>query len=337
MVQYQSFSDVAGDSDSIAKLTSLRLPERLDGKSVLDIGCNEGFFCQEAWRRGAKRVVGLDNQPTYISRARQRDPHTEYHLFDWSDLQQLDETFDVILLLSALHYADDPRRLLRAAFRLVNPHGMLILECGVALGNEPKLVRVERPVGDVVHHPTLSMIESAFPAGVVRRIGPSVNQPGDQVRRFVFRVTRRKAIVMLIAGQGGSGKSTLAQQLQSDSVRVVSLDSLIWTLPDWCPDERLVKLAQSKTGWERVGAIGELFAAEGVERLFVDAVISAGRIPLTPQSITVVEGHVLGCGETAAILAEQLTDLEAYVWHVRPSQSRPSVLGGKPPLDGPAI
>ena len=36
------------------------LPERLDGKSFLDIGCWEGDICVEAMRRGAKDVVGVD-------------------------------------------------------------------------------------------------------------------------------------------------------------------------------------------------------------------------------------------------------------------------------------
>ncbi|HEX5709182.1 MAG TPA: DUF1698 domain-containing protein [Pyrinomonadaceae bacterium] len=45
------------------------LPEDLTGKSVLDVGCNAGFYCVEAKRRGAARVVGLDAQRSIIRQA----------------------------------------------------------------------------------------------------------------------------------------------------------------------------------------------------------------------------------------------------------------------------
>ena len=44
-------------------LERLRLPARLDGLSVLDIGAWDGFFSFEAERRGARRVVAYDVSP----------------------------------------------------------------------------------------------------------------------------------------------------------------------------------------------------------------------------------------------------------------------------------
>lgn len=38
----------------------------LKGKSVLDLGCNLGSMCIEAYRRGARNIVGLDYQKEYI-------------------------------------------------------------------------------------------------------------------------------------------------------------------------------------------------------------------------------------------------------------------------------
>ena len=67
--QYQTFGDAKGGSRSAEKLKALRLSllrnrhdetRPLKGLSVLDIGCNEGFFCGEALRQGARRVVGID-------------------------------------------------------------------------------------------------------------------------------------------------------------------------------------------------------------------------------------------------------------------------------------
>lgn len=42
------------------------LPADLTGKSVLDVGCNGGFYCVEAKRRGARRVLGVDGQRQHV-------------------------------------------------------------------------------------------------------------------------------------------------------------------------------------------------------------------------------------------------------------------------------
>jgi tRNA (mo5U34)-methyltransferase len=49
-----------GEDESADKLARIRLPDRLDGWSVLDIGAWDGFFSFEAERRGAARVVAVD-------------------------------------------------------------------------------------------------------------------------------------------------------------------------------------------------------------------------------------------------------------------------------------
>ena len=49
-----------GRDDSPTKLDQIKLPKRLHGLSVLDIGAWDGFFSYECERRGAKRVVALD-------------------------------------------------------------------------------------------------------------------------------------------------------------------------------------------------------------------------------------------------------------------------------------
>jgi tRNA (mo5U34)-methyltransferase len=42
------------------------LPRDLTGKTVLDVGCNAGFYAFEARRRGAKRVLGVDGQRQHV-------------------------------------------------------------------------------------------------------------------------------------------------------------------------------------------------------------------------------------------------------------------------------
>jgi len=45
------------------------LPDDLTNKSVLDVGCNGGFYCVEAKRRGAQRVMGVDGQRQHVRQA----------------------------------------------------------------------------------------------------------------------------------------------------------------------------------------------------------------------------------------------------------------------------
>src|SRR4051794_452398 len=46
------------------------IPARLDGKTVLDVGCNAGCYAIEMKRRGARRVLGIDTDDAYLEQAR---------------------------------------------------------------------------------------------------------------------------------------------------------------------------------------------------------------------------------------------------------------------------
>src|SRR3954467_3756298 len=46
------------------------IPADLSGQTVLDIGCNGGFYAIEMKRRGAARVVGIDSDEGYLAQAR---------------------------------------------------------------------------------------------------------------------------------------------------------------------------------------------------------------------------------------------------------------------------
>ena len=46
------------------------LPESLEGKTVLDVGCNGGFYSIEALRRGASRVLGVDARQWHVRQSR---------------------------------------------------------------------------------------------------------------------------------------------------------------------------------------------------------------------------------------------------------------------------
>src|SRR4051812_33272081 len=46
------------------------IPADLHGRTVLDVGCNAGFYSIQMKRRGADRVLGIDWDERYLAQAR---------------------------------------------------------------------------------------------------------------------------------------------------------------------------------------------------------------------------------------------------------------------------
>jgi tRNA (mo5U34)-methyltransferase len=88
------------------------IPADLRGKSVLDIGCNGGFYAIEMKRRGADRVVGIDEDATYLAQARFAAEVTgmdiELRQLSVYDVAELGEKFDVVLFMGVLYHLRHP-------------------------------------------------------------------------------------------------------------------------------------------------------------------------------------------------------------------------------------
>lgn len=60
-----------GDFPSVKwRQIAAAIPEDLTGATVLDVGCNAGFYSIEMKKRGAKHVLGIDVDDRYLSQAR---------------------------------------------------------------------------------------------------------------------------------------------------------------------------------------------------------------------------------------------------------------------------
>jgi len=88
------------------------LPTDLSGRTVLDIGCNGGFYSLEMKRRGADRVVAIDFDQRYLDQARFAAEFTgldiEFRNMSVYDVARLGERFDVVLFMGVLYHLRHP-------------------------------------------------------------------------------------------------------------------------------------------------------------------------------------------------------------------------------------
>lgn len=88
------------------------LPADLTGKTVLDIGCNAGFYSIEMKRRGAERVVGVDFDDRYLAQARFAaevlGADIEFRKMSVYDVGSLGEKFDVVIFMGVLYHLRHP-------------------------------------------------------------------------------------------------------------------------------------------------------------------------------------------------------------------------------------
>jgi tRNA (mo5U34)-methyltransferase len=88
------------------------IPADLTGRTVLDIGCNAGFYSIEMKRRGAARVLGIDSDPAYLSQAafaaEVKQIDVEFRQLSVYDLGLIGERFDVVLFMGVFYHLRHP-------------------------------------------------------------------------------------------------------------------------------------------------------------------------------------------------------------------------------------
>ena len=88
------------------------LPDDLDGRSVLDIGCNAGFYALKLRERNAGRVVAIDSDPRYLRQAdfaiRHAEEDIELRQMSVYDVESLGERFDLVLFMGVFYHLRHP-------------------------------------------------------------------------------------------------------------------------------------------------------------------------------------------------------------------------------------
>lgn len=273
---YQTFPGEEGSSKSEEKFRCLKI-SGFAGKSVLDIGCNEGFFCFKAAAGGAARVVGLDRDPRFIAEAQARYASSdlpqeviEFRTQSWDHLS--DEKFDIIIFLSSLHYAADQAGVIHSLVERLTPSGVLVLECGIVEGAHRAFVKVRRSI-DEVEFPTYSKMAELLDAYAWKSMGSSVMQVGDPIPRVVFHIRKLRPVVLLLLGRSYSGKSTLARMLRKTNLPGIMIDDHVRIMATRADvDPRLSDIVSKNYDGERLDQLYAKIRQAGLFGAFIDDV-----------------------------------------------------------------
>lgn len=128
------------------------------GKSVVDLGCNEGFYCQEAVRLGAAHVVGVDIDAHRIEKATfaanvlgmEEIQFVQASAYDVTQ-QTLSGRCDLALVLGLLHRVSDPYQLILKASELADT---VVFEWAALSSHQPVMQFWGGGTKDYDHHNT---------------------------------------------------------------------------------------------------------------------------------------------------------------------------------------
>jgi tRNA (mo5U34)-methyltransferase len=147
------------------------LPDDLSGKSVLDIGCNAGFYSIEMKRRGAGRVLAIDSDDRYLAQARLASEalgfaDIEFARLDVYDVGAIGERFDLVIFMGVLYHLRHPL----LALDLIREHvagDMLLFQSMQRGSNEVLRVEEDYPFTETGHfsedgYPKLHFVERRY-------------------------------------------------------------------------------------------------------------------------------------------------------------------------------
>jgi tRNA (mo5U34)-methyltransferase len=175
------------------------LPADMRGLSVLDIGCNAGFFAQAMKRRGAARVVGIDADPRYLAQAQfaaeVEGLAIEFREMSVYDVALLRERFDIVLFLGVFYHLRHPL----LALDLVHAHvsrDVLVFQTLQRGGDALMAVAEDYPIAEraVFEHagfPRLHFIEHRYAGDPTNWWAPNRAGVEAMLRSAGFAIMRR--------------------------------------------------------------------------------------------------------------------------------------------------
>jgi tRNA (mo5U34)-methyltransferase len=146
------------------------IPQDLRGRTVLDIGCNAGFYSLEMKRRGADRVLGIDFDERYLAQARLAaevsELEIEFRQLSVYDVGSLGERFDIVLFMGVFYHLRHPL----LALDLIHAHvtrDLLVFQSMQRGSAETEPLREDYPFSETEiferpSYPRMSFIERKY-------------------------------------------------------------------------------------------------------------------------------------------------------------------------------
>ncbi len=146
------------------------LPADMAGMTVLDIGCNAGFYSMEMKRRGASRVLGIDTDEHYLRQARfaaeVEGLEITYERMTVWEIGGLREKFDLVIFMGVLCHLRHPLLALDLIHEHVAKDRLLfqsMLRGGMAVGSVAEDYPITAPVDfEAAVFPKMHFIERRY-------------------------------------------------------------------------------------------------------------------------------------------------------------------------------
>jgi len=197
-----------GDAEQ-HKLQMMNLPDDLSGKSVLDVGCNEGFFSFEFEKRGASSVLAIDKSTAAkekfeliksILQSKVELMHADLLDLNLSKLGQ----FDIVIFLSVFHHLRYPFMSIDQIFKFTRAYAIMeFVEAVPVDGSDQSVLvrKLSKKRGHLHMLPTrqftLEMLSRAGFSKIDvlgthrdRKVGPHRRMPGYSERRVLLKAYR---------------------------------------------------------------------------------------------------------------------------------------------------
>jgi tRNA (mo5U34)-methyltransferase len=244
------------------------IPEDLRGKSLLDVGCNAGFYAFEAKRRGAARVLGVDGQRQHVRQAlfvrNVLDLDVEFRRMNVYELNRRSiGQFDITLALGLIYHLKHPILALENLFEVTKE--LLVIETAI-MPPERTPVSFLHPLGETMMklHP-LAYVEN--PAGAKEQVYnwflPGVetmkallsNTGFDEID--VVEVKNERAVLACRKRNGASGVSDFLRHFVA---RLTLVEA-----PHSCrpSEEAVFRVAAENLGLARWSAQGDVGTGRG--------------------------------------------------------------------------
>lgn len=113
----------------------------LNGKRILDIGCNNGYYMFQCLSQNPQFVLGLDpfQRPYYQFHFFQhfiKDTRLAFQMWGWEELQLMKPSFDLIFCMGIIYHHRNPFQVLKNVFNALKPGGEAVVETIVIPGEE---------------------------------------------------------------------------------------------------------------------------------------------------------------------------------------------------------